>query len=611
MQLLGKQRFVGLSLDPRVVDLRMLDPEDEALVLMYVLKVQPFALQIKGVGMGARAERVAYGALWWYFRGRRDADLLNGCDTYVEAGVRSGLFGEEDVRPGLGVQCCHHMVHNTVYPASVVAGVLEALRSKWPLVDPVAVLEQVRDGPQGEMVLGRVAEITGELEAAKQRRALDTGQAEEARTQHEAERILGMFPTGAELSRARQDIDNFFRLADAEQRSAIEWFMRALARLGEGDNGRHLFLIGSAGTGKSLVLAAILALCVLFGIKVLRTASTGHGAVPSGARTFHSAFGIVEGEGGPVSRLKVSSPDGRAVALAQVLIVEEFSMLQLRALQLAQRLCQRMAGQLEDGVYVECLQNWRGLWAGKIVILVGDPHQLPAVVPGATPMEEAAAQVRLGGFPGVPDVIELTTIHRQRDPQYQRLAGWCRDYAGGPLPPEVAAALNGCIVPGGDEEQKALAVDCVARDEESRIAVTTHDDQEHLIGRRECLFDGVSEDVCSRFISGQIFPQFTTLRGELGYFSIKCVTGVPSTRRDVNYFASHAKAAGSKTVPDKVRIWRGRLLLIQQNVSVQAGVANGSLCRAVEVIRVDGDPVALIVDMNVSGLGPPRLFALR
>jgi hypothetical protein len=132
-----------------------------------------------------------------------------------------------------------------------------------------------------------------------------------------------------------------------------------------------LFVIrGGPGTGKTYLTRLITHHHVEAGSNVLLAATTGAAAVrlSKGAKTVHSAFAMQPKK---VYMTPLSCNDPRFIALsaADVIIIDEFSMMTSRMLDII--MC-RLQSVLKCDSIQQVLQR-------KKIILVGDPHQLPSV----------------------------------------------------------------------------------------------------------------------------------------------------------------------------------------------------------------------------------------
>ena len=142
---------------------------------------------------------------------------------------------------------------------------------------------------------------------------------------------------------------------------------------------RLFYLGGSGGTGKTYTYNTLLSLFRAHGIKILACASTGIAAtLLDGATTAHKLFGI------PIKNFDANTPSaishdddrGRILKQAQVIIIEECSMVHEHVLICIDRLLKYLTGStLEFG--------------GKVVIIGGDVKQLMPIVPGGTIEEQA------------------------------------------------------------------------------------------------------------------------------------------------------------------------------------------------------------------------------
>lgn len=145
--------------------------------------------------------------------------------------------------------------------------------------------------------------------------------------------------------------------------------------------GANVFLTGEPGSGKTHTLNRYAGWLREHGIEPAVTASTGIAATHIGGMTIHSWSGI--GVRKDLSNYDLDSIASnervvKRISRANVLIIDEASMLSADTLAMAERVCRHVRG--KDAPF-----------GGLQVVLVGDFFQLPPIVP-----RKAAASARLG-----------------------------------------------------------------------------------------------------------------------------------------------------------------------------------------------------------------------
>ena len=175
---------------------------------------------------------------------------------------------------------------------------------------------------------------------------------------------------------------------------------------------RVVFVTGKAGTGKSTVLRQVVESGLM---QMVVLAPTGLAALNVGGQTIHSFFGF---KLGPLDEnpdlMHMWKPHGQKHKLVQKLeaiVIDEVSMVR---------------ADLMDAIDFSLRMNLRSNlpFAGKTLIVFGDLWQLEPVVAGnaeteflgsryASPFFFDSKVVRNTGM----DVVELTTVHRQKDDQ--------------------------------------------------------------------------------------------------------------------------------------------------------------------------------------------------
>lgn len=141
--------------------------------------------------------------------------------------------------------------------------------------------------------------------------------------------------------------------------------------------GHSFFLTGDAGTGKTFTVTKIISHLRKHGNRVLVTSSTGISCTPlseSGAQTVHNTFGLKDGRYS-ADQLKMLFADysdsyyssrRKMIKEADVLIVDEISMISERTLGLVDVVCRDIRDPMKPMGGLQC-------------IFVGDFFQLPPV----------------------------------------------------------------------------------------------------------------------------------------------------------------------------------------------------------------------------------------
>lgn len=174
--------------------------------------------------------------------------------------------------------------------------------------------------------------------------------------------------------------------------------------------GRVIFVTGKAGTGKSTVLRQLVAGTPL---KSVVLAPTGLAAINAGGQTIHSFFnfklGPLDDDPERVPTFKRGAPKQRLIAALDMVVIDEVSMVRADVMDAIDLSLRRNTGRKEP-------------FGGKTVVAFGDLWQLEPVVPRgaegemiahrfASPFFFDSESVRGGSL----DVVELQTVHRQKD----------------------------------------------------------------------------------------------------------------------------------------------------------------------------------------------------
>ncbi len=120
------------------------------------------------------------------------------------------------------------------------------------------------------------------------------------------------------------------------QRRAYDWLSKAL------DNAKHIqaAIVGPAGTCKSYLLNALIEMMRSRGLVVAKLARSGVAAHLIGCMTIHNVFGLdIECN----SRLENGTVQVAHLRKTDVLVIDEFSMLDFFLFRMAEGLCRQFA----------------------------------------------------------------------------------------------------------------------------------------------------------------------------------------------------------------------------------------------------------------------------
>lgn len=173
--------------------------------------------------------------------------------------------------------------------------------------------------------------------------------------------------------------------------------------------GHNVFMTGCGGTGKSYLIRIIQD---VIDKRIGVTALTGCAALllegRNKAKTLHSWSGIglgKEGVGELVARVRRNGRAKKFWTTTDLLIVDEVSMLTADLLEKLDLIGQNLRKSPKP-------------FGGLQLLLVGDFYQLPPVIKGSSAIYAFESE-RWSTI--VPKTIVLKTIHRQKDPAFQRL----------------------------------------------------------------------------------------------------------------------------------------------------------------------------------------------
>ena len=276
-------------------------------------------------------------------------------------------------------------------------------------------------------------------------------------------------------------------------------------------------IVGPAGTGKSYLLKDLIELAKSKGLVVTKVAPSGVAAHLIGGTTLHNLFCLdIECksslENGTVQVTKLRKTD--------VIIIDEFSMLDYFLFRTAEGLCRKFAKHKVS----------RLPWGGRHVIMLGDPAQLPAV--GRSDLFGTQLWRTFS-------VLVLREIKRSQDPVLTRVLTKVRI---GVCDKEVTDILRGLVQPWN--------LDNIQLDRTVVICST----------RKEC--DEVN-DLCINRIDGN----------ESVYEAL-----------DTDHHGHPLREADKQTVskyrerlPDKLVLKVGARVILRRNINIDGGWVNGTL----------------------------------
>ena len=200
---------------------------------------------------------------------------------------------------------------------------------------------------------------------------------------------------GSLLPSAKQNLQSYAATFTPSQQAAFQWITD---KLQSGDK-LSAAIIGPAGTGKSYVLNAVVAHCRKNGLVVAKLAPSGIAAHLIEGVTIHRFFNLdIELN----CNLEHGTAQTTTLRKTDVLVVDEFSMLDATLFRTMEGLCRRYAKKGSS----------RHPWGGRHVILLGDPAQLPAV---------SSRDIFGTDLWRTFSVLLLREVKRAKDPQLQSL----------------------------------------------------------------------------------------------------------------------------------------------------------------------------------------------
>jgi ATP-dependent exoDNAse (exonuclease V) alpha subunit len=181
-------------------------------------------------------------------------------------------------------------------------------------------------------------------------------------------------------------------------------------------SGANVFLTGAAGTGKTYVLNQFISEMQAEGAKVAITASTGIAATHMGGMTIHSWAGIgidQELDEKVWSRVGLRELRNPQISEAEILVIDEISMLHHYRLDMVDAICRR-------------IRKSAAPFGGLQVVLAGDFFQLPPVSRRDEPAAKFAISAAVWQAMEL-QICYLTHQYRQDDDGYTALLNEIRD----------------------------------------------------------------------------------------------------------------------------------------------------------------------------------------
>ena len=206
-----------------------------------------------------------------------------------------------------------------------------------------------------------------------------------------------------ELNEPLQIPDRYRKTLSSEQIKALEFVCER----------KSVFISGPGGTGKSHWIKACKSILSENKVFMPVCALTGCAAIllGCGATTVHSCFGLGQMKGEPEDIVKKVLRNKRVtnkLKKIQGFIIDEVSMMSKKMIEVLESVMRNV-------------KKTTTLWGGVQVIFLGDFYQLPPV--GMT-SEDCAfcfeSNLWSNTFPSEQNIL-FTTMHRQKDPLYQRI----------------------------------------------------------------------------------------------------------------------------------------------------------------------------------------------
>lgn len=308
-----------------------------------------------------------------------------------------------------------------------------------------------------------------------------------------------------------------------------------------------IFVTGEAGSGKTTEMK----ICQeTIDKNFLVVAPTGIAAVAAGGRTIHSVFRIKPDDIGIDAPLDLSPDLVEAMRHVDTIIVDEVSM---------------VSAYMIDGMdrLLRCAFRSRQPFAGKQMVFVGDPYQLPPVVKRGSAEEEMLRDIYGDGMPffykakvfqkmNLPK-IQLKKVYRQKDADFLRILNNIRN---GKATKADLAILNKHVRTG------------MADGEDYGVILTAHNASADRLNHNKLASIEADEYCYEGIVEGDFNPKDSAVPLNLvlkeGAQVIFCRNDKDASRRYVNGTIAKVKKLTADTIT--VELENGQTFDVEQEV---------------------------------------------
>ena len=349
---------------------------------------------------------------------------------------------------------------------------------------------------------------------------LPTGSSSKEEVREVTDQLLDDQEGGCLLPPHHVQLEEYTSKFTPSQERTFDWIRNAI----QGGTQVLAAIVGPAGCGKSFVMGAIVAHLKQSNLVVTKLAPSGVAASLIKGTTIHNFFKMnINGK----SSLENGTVDASVVKKTQVLIIDEFSMIDCTIFITIEQLCRRFSS--KDARYKP--------WGGRHVLLFGDPAQLPPV----SNTDIFNTKAWLNGF----SVLQLKEVVRAKDPALSSALLKIRE---GIVDEEVASLLKSRLRP---------------------INVATVDlTHTVIICSRRAEVDVINAE-CLEHVKGTIQE----------YVAIDTDTnGQPLREADRLRLSRTAMR-----LPDVLALKDGCRIVLRRNLQISKGWVNGSMCEVLQM----------------------------
>jgi hypothetical protein len=400
---------------------------------------------------------------------------------------------------------------------------------------------------------------------------------------------------------------------------------------------REIVVLGQAGSGKTTTIQRILDLLRLFAARdpentdwysAVLSASSAKGGqnLDAAASTFHALMRL-KVDRSTIGEFGLNDIHAELLMRAGVIVLDEMGM--LGALTLIRGIATVQHLRTSQMNIPSGLQFRVPGWGGAVAIIAGDPQQLPAVEKETIDGSVAHGQIQRCDLSGAVST-KLGRNRRETDEYMLRVLAQLAKWEG-PLGGEVLACFQRMLQPMENiptreafaseqafasarvqavaaerDRQLREAAAVLAVDPDARLIACTHETlyrvEELIVEYRRANNLDIGVEVHSCFFARTKYVDSHVCFGEFRGFSHLVLYGDWANDRQILAFMNqfkHHHGDFNPRIPLKIRIWKGRKLVVKENIDPDRGLVNGAEVEAADFGFVQGTEPPELVAVEV------------